>query len=47
MFGAARTSRGLGPRTFRLLGEYVEAHLTGPIRLAELAEIAGMSNGHQ
>jgi AraC family transcriptional regulator len=34
---------GLGSRKFRLVSDYVEAHLGEPIRLRELAGIAGMS----
>jgi AraC family transcriptional regulator len=37
---------GLPPRQLRLVSEYVEAHLGGEIKLADLAAVAGLSVPH-
>ncbi len=41
-----RLKGGLAPHLARRVAEHVEAHLDGPIRLADLAALAGMSPFH-
>lgn len=39
-------SGGLAPQKLRLITDYAEAHLDGPIRLRDLAALAGLSEFH-
>lgn len=42
----ARASGGLPPATLRRLRDHVDAHLDQPLRLADLAAVAGLSEFH-